>query len=147
MLWIMTAFHIGDMLFEEAPDSAARLERDTFAQLDIFKKIDAALAKQPGKAFYTFSAKYPNPFRASAMAGKGRGARKGLKAKAACTLFLKGILNKQSNPLAIIQDESGKTVISKKGDTVCEMKVIKIGTDSVVLRGAGGKQTLTLSDK
>ena len=67
--------------------------------------------------------------------------------KPKCALTLNGILDKEASPLAIIQDQSGMTVICKKGDIVCDMKVVEIKAGTVVLKGKSGRQVLSLPDR
>jgi hypothetical protein len=60
-------------------------------------------------------------------------------------LTLKGVLLKKQ-PLAILEDESGKTYICGVDETVKEQRVVKIESTSVTLRNSLGAYTLTVKE-
>ena len=144
-LWIMTLFMVGDMFTETAPAAASAARENLLPSSAVMNSIDSALSAQPGRIFYAFSGAHENPFRSRSQEALA-GARAAAPKHPACSLTLKGILDKQASRLAIIQDQSGLTVICKKGDTVCDMKVVNISASAVVLAGKKARQTLSLPD-
>ncbi len=61
-------------------------------------------------------------------------------------LQLKGILAKE-NPLAIIENQEGKSFICKKGDTVGEQEIYEIGAEEVIMRDKLGTYPIAVSER
>jgi hypothetical protein len=105
--------------------------------------IDIALKSSADVQFYQFSGNFESPFR---LQGTSRQRDPDAQRKAEkpprATLVFKGILMKDK-PVAIIEDETGKTFICRVGDIVGEQKVISIASDNIKLSDSRGTYTLS----
>jgi hypothetical protein len=106
--------------------------------------VDKALkAKMQIKSF-SFSGNFEAPFRLqNAVEQRDRSfIPKQPAAPVRPVLIFRGILQKQ-NPLAIIEDEAGKSFICKVGEEIVGQKLVKIEPGRITLSDARGSYTLT----
>ncbi len=115
-------------------------------KLKEFEKADKALSIKARKKDFIFKETFSSPFRQ--LYGMPIRKSPGVSHKTHLRepLFLKGTLIKE-NALAIIEDQSGKTFICKKGDMVHERKVVSIGEDRVIIKDSGGMETLVVKER
>jgi hypothetical protein len=118
----------------------AEVEQETFAQIEKALRIDT------GVHAYAFSGDYPDPLRAYRAVVRRRAATPAGPSYTRTELTLKGVLAKE-NPLAIIQDQGGKTHICKVGDAVDEQEVIAIQEDMIRVRDRLGAYELTVKER
>jgi hypothetical protein len=105
--------------------------------------IDNALKSTTLMQPFAFKGEFEGPLRmqGAGVAGNDRESHR-VSAPTRPPLIFKGILMKES-PLAIIEDETGKTYICKVGEEVLSQKIIKIQPTSLTL--SDGKGTYSLS--
>jgi hypothetical protein len=116
-------------------------------EIKTFSKIDSALGAEVAFAPFSYSGDFKTPFRSDTKRAARYGRRSPSKpAYTRPKLRLKGILAKE-NPLAIIQDESGKSYICKKGDAVQEQLVANIEAGVVTLRDRSGDYSLRVDEE
>ena len=113
----------------------------------VLRRIDLALDRAPDAHAAKPEAPAQNPFSSeSPLSSAAAQAAKSGKATAPRTLVLRGILIKNV-PLAIIDDETGKSWICKQGDSVATSIVVSVGNGSAKLRDRKGTFTLTVPEK
>ena len=110
--------------------------------------VDTALAQRPRPAILPYAGGFEGPFKSIREARRPVTASGAAKAAISSTrpkLMLKGILSK-SNPLSILQDESGKTFILGIGDTLQGQRVVSIGKASVTFADKNGSYDLSVKE-
>ena len=113
--------------------------------LEAVRRIDRALETKTTQKEHTFEGTAADPFRPlgarAPVASKPRG-----QAPESAPLTLRGILVKDQ-ALAILEDQSGRTSICRRGDTVLEFTVVAIEPDKVVLSNKGRRYTLHVAEE
>ena len=120
--------------------------RENSFKLKAFEKVDKALEKKTRSPSFSFDDTIDSPFQKLNMRKIQRRSGKPIKKKIYIELSLKGTLNKR-NPLAIIEDENGKTFICKEGDKVHGRLIYKISEDKVIIKDAGKQTILLVTEK
>ena len=107
---------------------------------------DSALKTAPKIAGPAFTGQFENPFKTPAEAFAPP-AQKTVKAspESQVKLTLKGVLLKKQ-PLAILEDETGKTYICGKDETIKGQLVERIEATGVTLRNSLGSYTLIVKE-
>lgn len=114
--------------------------------LEAFEKSDKALSIKTKVQKSTFHGSFDPPFRQLLAAPVKRNIKKTNEQLHRKKLFLKGLLSK-NNPLAIIEDEDGKTFISKVGEQIHNWKIIKIEETQVTIKDGLVKDVLKVKDE
>lgn len=111
-----------------------------------FEMVDKALHTTTRTPPFTFTGGFDTPFHIiEGSTRKGsRGAAKPVPIYNKLTL--KGTLIKDK-PLAVIEDEDGKTFISKQGDRIHNLTIVSISDDRVTLRSSSGTVTLKVKER
>jgi hypothetical protein len=109
-------------------------------QLKSFELINQALTEKKQPPPFLFTGLPVSPFR---LTGSLYSEKRPVSAASVpvVRLTLRGTLKKET-PLAILEDEQGKTYICKRGDTVMNWSVREIQEDRVTLQGSRGKAVL-----
>jgi hypothetical protein len=146
--WLFDCMLCADLV----PDMAAatRGGESTSGSVSAFESplVAAALAIPMRMQPPRYPNNVENPFRpSSAPAGIAQNSAPGPAAegKTHPGLSLKGVLVRQ-RPMAIIEDDAGKTLICGQGDTIAGAIVIKITDERVVLRSSRGSFELTVKE-
>ncbi len=132
---------VPDLLFVKSENGAGApdIEQQTFSAIDRALRVNSELEQ------YSFQGDYQSPLRPYAYIPRRVSARSGPQ-YVRPTLKLKGVLLKD-DPLAIIQDQSGKTHICTSGDLVDEQEVVAIQKDLVRLRDRLGAYELEVAEE
>lgn len=102
-----------------------------------FKIIDQALKEGVNPHFFNYTGDFENPFQNGPTAGNEQSSVAATKPKAPerIPLALKGILTNE-RPLAILEDNNGRTFIRGVGDSVENQRIMAIsGTKVTILDG------------
>lgn len=111
-----------------------------------FNRADSALQCKLIMASFRYSGNFENPFRLPAEAFTAPLKKKKISSPLnKLKLSLKGVLLKEK-PLAILEDENGKTYICGTGEKIQEEIVASIEENRVTLSGSGGRYTLTVKE-
>jgi hypothetical protein len=146
VVWILNGYlFIALIAPHPAVALAARQKGDDFFPAAL-TMADSALTCKPKTVPFQYLGNFENPFLLASEAfappvkkNKASASLTGIK------LVLKGVLLKE-RPLAILEDETGKTYICGVGDTIQRDFVASIEADRVTLRGNGGPYTLTVKE-
>lgn len=111
-------------------------------QLKSFELINQALAEKKQQPPFVFTSLPVSPFRLTGSLYSDKRAVSPAPLPVV-RLTLRGTLKKET-PLAILEDEQGKTYICKRGDTVMNWSVQEIQEDRVTLQGSRGKAVLNV---
>jgi hypothetical protein len=108
---------------------------------------DTVASKPLVKKSIVYSGEFESPFR---VAGKWTETPENGGAAAVAysrkKISLKGILSKEK-PLAILEDDQGKTYICGAGEQVLDQKIVNIGADRVTLRDRRGTYDVAVQEK
>ncbi len=147
LVWLFNGFMAVALLtghFSKLP--AASIAGDK-AFSDAVALADSALKFQPLVSVLQYKGNFENPFKPAAEAFAPP-VKKGpalLSPETQVKLSLKGVLLKKQ-PLAILEDDSGKTYICGIDETVRGQRVEQIESTSVLLRNSLGSYTLTVKE-
>lgn len=144
LLCVLSAFNLHGVLVSGSKPPSAESREPGF--VEHMQVIDSALKKSDPTHFFSFSGDFESPFRVQAEVSRRpvHGRRRGSGERA--RLVFKGILMKES-PLAIIEDENGKTFICKRGDLVHGQRVERILSDRITLSNSEGTYTLNVPEE
>jgi hypothetical protein len=105
--------------------------------------IDNALKNTSQARPFNFNGEFESPLRLQGAAGADeKPEHPKVSAPLRPRLIFKGILMKES-PLAIVEDETGKTYICKVGEEVMGQKIVKIQATNLTLGDAKGTYSLS----
>ncbi len=122
--------------------ASADADSENGTGFDDFSLADSALVTESTVQFHEFVGKHTTPFRDDGKPPpRVRRIGKEEQKKERPTLKIKGILEKE-NPLAVIEDPSGKTYICEAGDTVLEQRIVRISSKEVILNDKYGTYDL-----
>ncbi len=122
--------------------ASADANNESGAVFGDFSLADSALVTESTVQFHEFVGKHTTPFRDDGKPPpRVRRIGKEERKKERPALRIKGILEKE-NPLAVIEDPSGKTYICEAGDTVLEQRIVSISPKEVILNDKYGTYDL-----
>jgi hypothetical protein len=145
--WALSIVLISEMIFpqKQAAFSGHFQTSFLFPSLSL---VDTALAQSPQPAVVPYAGAFEGPFktvREARRTASADGATRAAVGPARPKLMLKGILFK-SNPLSILQDETGKTFILGIGDTLQGQRVVLIEKTSITLADKHGTYDLAVKE-
>jgi hypothetical protein len=145
IVWCLNAYTI-IALFSPHPTavSSVRKNNDDFLRT-IVSRGDSALKCKPNTDIYKYDGSFEDPFRLLSEVFAPPAQKKAASPSAALTLALKGVLLKEQ-PLAILEDGTGKTFICGIGEKIQDNVVESIEANRVTLRGNQGKFTLSVKE-
>lgn len=147
LVWLFNGFMAARLLtghFSKLPVASIAGDK---AFSDAVALADSALNFRPMATVVQYKGNFENPFKTATEAFAAP-AKKGAAVPSPETqvkLSLKGVLLKKQ-PLAILEDDSGKTYICGVDETVRGQRVENIEAASVMLRNALGTYTLTVKE-
>jgi hypothetical protein len=144
-IWILNGYTIIALIAPHSTSNNVKKSND-----DIFSKAfalaDSALKCKPKTGSFEYSGVFENPFRLLAETFAAPAKKKNSASSLGrIKLVLKGVLLKEK-PLAILEDEKGKTFICGIGEKISEDAVESIEANRVTLRGSQGSYTLTVKE-
>lgn len=111
------------------------------------KKINESLTKKIVQDTFVYTASFESPFKLFGDPGPVRPSLFKNSAPVNRTkLILKGVLQKNA-PLAILEDERGETYIRGVGEKALDQEIVKIMSNSITLRDAGGTYDLVVQEQ
>ena len=146
LIWGFNGYTIYSLVSSRSINTApVKNARDIFLS-GALASTDSALKIMPELQSYQFPSAMEDPFKPSSEADPPAFKhRKGQAPEAQVKLSLKGVLLK-ARPLAILEDETGKTYICGVGETVRDQTVENIGATSVTLHNTFGSYSLVVKE-
>ena len=145
-VWLFNAYTVSALIASH-PTAVSRVRQSSDDVLfTVFKRADSALECNPKTDVFKYNGNFENPFRLLSEAFAPPVKKKDASSSMArTTLTLKGVLLKEQ-PLAILEDGTGKTFICGIGEKIQEHIVESIGPNRVTLRGSQGAVTLSVKE-
>jgi hypothetical protein len=145
LVWLFNGTMVVVMLTGKYPMKHAETAPEEKVFSSMAAVADSALKYRPKSSSARFNGNFENPFRSAGEAFAPSVKKSAPLPGSQVKLTLKGVLLKKQ-PLAILEDESGKTYICGVDETVKEQRVVKIESTSVTLRNSLGAYTLTVKE-
>jgi hypothetical protein len=145
-VWCLNAY-IVIALFSPHPTASLRVGKgsDDFLRT-VLSRADSALKCNSKTDVYTYNGTFEDPFRLLSEVFAPPAKKKAASTSGAqIALTLKGVLLKEQ-PLAILEDGTGKTFICGIGEKIQEHVVESIEANQVTLSGNQGKITLSVKE-
>jgi hypothetical protein len=113
-----------------------------------FRIIDQALKDVPDQNFFNYIGDFDNPFQTNTQSANQNSRSPGIMKAAPerIQLKLKGILSNEQ-PLAILEDNDGKTFIRGVGDSVGNQKISSISTSRVTILDGKKRYEITVKEE
>ena len=145
VIWCFNAYTIA-ALISPHPTVVSRIRQSGGdVLLTVFSRADSALKCKPTADVFKYDRNFENPFRLLSEAFAPPVKTKNASSATRITLTLKGVLLKEQ-PLAILEDGTGKTFICGIGEKIQEHTVESIEPNHVTLRGSQGKFTISVKE-
>jgi hypothetical protein len=136
---------ISDILIQATSTSK---EHSSKIENESFKIIDQALKEGIQPHFFNYSGDFENPFQNGPGAGNGQSSPTTTRPKEPerIPLTLKGILTNE-RPLAILEDNGGRTFIRGVGDSVENQRIIAISGGKVTILDGKSKYEIAVKEE
>jgi|GEM_PF-1528318 hypothetical protein len=146
IIWVISSYTAYSLVsYHSNKTMPIKNVRDIFLSKAL-ASTDSALKIMPELRLYQFPSAMENPFKPASEADPPvLKHRQGLAPETQVKLSLKGVLLK-AQPLAILEDATGKTYICGVGETVCGQTVEDIGATRVTLHNTLGSYSLVVKE-
>jgi hypothetical protein len=144
IVWIVNAYTIAALIVPSPAGAQNGRLKNSDSLTRVIDQTDSALKCMPRFSPFHFDGNFESPFRLCSEAFSPP-VRIQKPSSFKITLVLKGVLLKEQ-PLAILEDETGKTFICGIGEVVRENVVESIEPNRVKLRGNQGTYMLSVKE-
>ena len=145
IVWIANAYTIAALIAPPPTTVKAGRQKNSDTLTGVIDLTDSALKCTPRFFPFHYDGNFESPFRLFSEAFAPPVKIQKTSPAQKITLVLKGVLLKEQ-PLAILEDETGKTFICGIGETIRENVVESIEPSRVKLRGSQGTYMLSVKE-